>query len=77
MEYIILGAALISGLFLLGAYRRGLTDGMRIQKGKDIETRYKPEKRKDETPVFDEKTEAILRNIGRYDGTGAGQKTID
>ena len=76
MEMMILVMAALSGLFLLGAYRRGLTDGMRIAKGKGIEVAHRKVAKKGGA-VFDERTEAVLMNIERYNGTGSGQQIID
>ena len=76
MEMIIIVMAALSGLFLLGAYRLGLKDGMRIVRGKSIERKVMGVRKKVE-PMVDARTEAVLRNIERYDGTGAGQQQIN
>jgi len=76
MEEMMIVMAAMSGLFLLGAYRRGLNDGMRIVKGKGIEVKRMATEKKKEART-DARTEAVLMNIERYNGTGYGQQTID
>jgi len=76
MEMMIMIMAALGGLFLLGAYRRGLKDGMRIARGKSIEVA-RPRLAKKTASAFDERTEAVLMNIERYNGTGSGQQLID
>ena len=72
-----IGIACIYGLFLIMAYRKGLSDGLDIMKGKDIEPVITVEKKKESSPQVDLRTESILKNIDNYDGTGAGQIKID
>ena len=72
-----IGIACIYGLFLIVAYRKGLSDGLDIMKGKDIEPVITVEKKKESSPQVDLRTESILKNIDNYDGTGAGQIKID
>ena len=73
-----IGIACIYGLFLIMAYRKGLSDGLDIMKGKDIEPVITVEKKKESSAQqFDLRTESILKNIDNYDGTGAGQVKID
>lgn len=73
-----IGIACIYGLFLIMAYRKGLSDGLDIMKGKDIEPVITVEKKKESSAQqFDLRTESILKNIDNYDGTGAGQIKID
>ena len=78
MEMFYIAAAFIYGLFLIMAYRKGLSDGLDIMKGKDIEPVIVVEKNREEKgrTSFDARTEAILRNIDNYDGTSEGQKEI-
>ena len=76
MEMMILVMAALSGLFLLGAYRRGVCDGMRIAKGKSIEVVRGKAKGINNTP-YDKHTEAVLTNIERYNGTASGQQIIE
>ena len=78
MEVVVIGEALVFGLFLIVAYRKGLCDGLRINGGKSPEPIIKKQdKAKNNTPVFDARTEAILKNIDNYDGTSEGQKVIE
>lgn len=79
MKMIYMALACIYGLFLLMAYRKGLKDGLDIMKGEDIEPVIAISKEKENKSHmnFDARTEAILRNIDNYDGTGEGQKKID
>ena len=72
-----IGIACIYGLFLIMAYRKGLSDGLDIMKGKDIEPVITVENKKESSPQVDLRTESILKNIDNYDGTGAGQVKID
>ena len=76
MESMMIVMAALSGLFLLGAYRRGVCDGMRIAKGKSIEV-VRGKSTKKNSAVFDGRTEAVLMNIERYNGTSSGQQIID
>lgn len=77
MEMLYLALACIYGLFLIMAYRKGLSDGLGIMKGKDIEPVIAVEKKKESSTQFDIRTESILKNIDNYDGTSAGQVKID
>ena len=77
MEMFYIAAAFIYGLFLIMAYRKGLSDGLDIMKGKDIEPVITVEKKEKSGAKFDLRTESILKNIDSYDGTGAGQIKID
>ena len=76
MEMVIIVVAAVSGLFLLGAYRLGLKEGMRIASGKSIERKAMSGKKKSDS-MIDARTEAVLRNIERYDGTSTGQQQIN
>ena len=79
MELYYMGIACVYGLFFIMAYRKGLSDGLDIMKGKDIEPVIAVSKEKEDKSYtnFDARTEAILRNIDNYDGTGEGQKVIE
>ncbi len=78
MDIFVLAMAVLYGLFLLGAYRKGLRDGLNISKGKEpepiIKESVKPDTRGQE---LDARTESILRNIDNYNGSAEGQKKID
>ena len=74
----IVGIACLYGLFMVIVYRTGLSDGLKITKGKDIEPVISGEKKKTESSTqVDIRTESILKNIDNYDGTSSGQIKID
>ena len=79
MEMVYMALACVYGLFLIMAYRKGLSDGLDIMKGKDIEPVIAVSREKEDKGYtnFDARTEAILRNIDNYDGTSEGQKVIE
>lgn len=72
--YIVLG--FLMGFIVWQAYKRGLEDGLDIKEGKPLSV-VKEKKKRPQTKEVDPRTEAILRNIDNYDGTGVGQKKID
>ena len=78
MEVVVIGEALVFGLFLIVSYRKGLCDGLRVSGGKSPEPILKKrDKHYSKAPVFDERTERILKNIDNYDGTSERQKAIE
>lgn len=78
MEMCYMAFALIYGIIIAAAYRKGLCDGLKIVNGKEPEPMLKKENKAAKTaPVFDARTEAILQNIDNYDGTAEGQVVIE
>ena len=72
MTYILL--ALTVGALVFLAYRQGLKDGMRKDKGEDLRP-LAPSLPKHK-PKQDAKLATLLHNISVYDGTGKGQKEV-
>lgn len=59
----------------LWAYRQGLKDNIRIDKGEDLKPIVKPHSKPKQNKQVD-RISALLNNIDSYDGSKKGQKEI-
>ncbi len=67
--------AILGGVLIVVAYRIGLSDGMKISSGKNLNVFKIPHK--DTRHITDESMyNTIMANIENYDGTSKGQKEI-
>lgn len=75
LETVFFVLSLTAPLFILAAYRKGLADGQRLGQGKEMKPLIRPR----EDPgrgAAGRRTDMILSNIDRYDGTSFGQKEV-
>lgn len=69
-------AAVLWPLILFLAYRIGLRDGQRLEKGMEIKPLPSAPKRPAGPGMEDRRLQALMDNINAYDGTERGQQDI-